>query len=164
VGAKLQTLLQQLDPTWTLDAAAEEQLLQLADDFLEKLSRQTLRLAQHRGSKSVDAIDVQLALAKGWNLVVPGLGPPPTAGTAATTAKSPKKVTTGTTTTNTTTATSATSTVGGGSASKPNKRKSSTMGTGGGGGGGGGGAGQQPPTKLTKTLSGASMPAGASAS
>jgi Transcription initiation factor TFIID subunit A len=79
LGTKLQSLLSGIDPTWTLDAAAEEQILDLCDDFLEKVCRQMVKLAQHRGSHVVDVSDVQMVLAKGWNLTVPGLGPPASA-------------------------------------------------------------------------------------
>jgi transcription initiation factor TFIID subunit 12 len=65
-----------LDPNYALDAQAEEQVLQLADDFLDKVTKQSIRLAQHRGSKTMDVQDVQLALSKQWGIVVPGLGAP----------------------------------------------------------------------------------------
>lgn len=76
VGQRLRDLLASLDPNYVLDAEAEEQVLQLADDFLDKVTKQSLRLAQHRGSKTLDVQDVQLALQKQWGIVVPGLGPP----------------------------------------------------------------------------------------
>jgi hypothetical protein len=76
VGQRLRDLVASLDPNYVLDAEAEEQVLQLADDFLDKVTRQSLRLAQHRGSRVLDVQDVQLALKKQWGIVVPGLGPP----------------------------------------------------------------------------------------
>ena len=76
VGQRLRDLVASLDPNYVLDAEAEEQVLQLADDFLDKVTRQSLRLAQHRGSRMLDVQDVQLALKKQWGIVVPGLGPP----------------------------------------------------------------------------------------
>ena len=59
-----------------MDAEAEEQVLQLADDFLENVTKQSLLLAQHRGSKTLDVQDIQLVLAKHWGISVPGLGLP----------------------------------------------------------------------------------------
>lgn len=76
VGQRLRDLVASLDPNYALDAEAEEQVLQLADDFLDKVTRQSLRLAQHRGSRTLDVQDVQLALSKQWGIVVPGLGAP----------------------------------------------------------------------------------------
>lgn len=76
VGPRIQELVRSLDPSYTIDAQAEEQVLQLADDFLDKVCKQALRMASHRGSKVLDVQDVQLVLAKQWNIVIPGLGPP----------------------------------------------------------------------------------------
>jgi Transcription initiation factor TFIID subunit A len=160
VGAKLQGILQQLDPTWTLDAAAEEQLLQLADDFLEKLCRTTFRLAQHRGSKTVDVADVQLALAKCFNIVIPGLGPPPTVASASK-AKVKGHVATshGHHPVNTSKPPSSSKRKNS-SASASTPGGTSAPSSGGSGASGGAGQPQQPPTKMSKNLSGAAVPAG----
>lgn len=76
VGQRLRDLVSSLDPSYALDAEAEEQVLLLADDFLDKVTRQSIRLAQHRGSRTLDVQDVQLALSKQWGIEIPGLGPP----------------------------------------------------------------------------------------
>lgn len=76
IGQRIQDLVKSIDPNYTIDAQAEEQVLQLADDFLDKVCKQSLRMAQHRGSKTLDVQDVQLVLAKQWGIVIPGLGPP----------------------------------------------------------------------------------------
>jgi len=76
VGPKIQDLVKSIDPSYTIDAEAEEQVLQLADDFLENVTKQSLLLAQHRGSKTLDVQDIQLVLAKHWGISVPGLGLP----------------------------------------------------------------------------------------
>jgi histone H3/H4 len=76
VGPRIQDLVKSLDPSYSLDAAAEQQILQLTDDFLDKVCKQALRMAQHRSSKTMDVQDLQLVLAKQWNIVIPGLGPP----------------------------------------------------------------------------------------
>lgn len=76
VGERIADLVKSLDPNYTIDEAAEEQVLQLADDFLDQVTRQSLRMAQHRGSKTLDVQDLQLVLSKQWGIVVPGLGAP----------------------------------------------------------------------------------------
>lgn len=76
VGERISDLVKSLDPNYTIDVAAEEQLLQLADDFLDQVTRQSIRMAQHRGSKTMDVQDLQLVLSKQWGIVVPGLGAP----------------------------------------------------------------------------------------
>lgn len=53
-GPRIQDLVRQLDPAYTIDAQAEEQVLQLADDFLDKVCKQSFRIAVHRGSKTLD--------------------------------------------------------------------------------------------------------------
>jgi len=76
VGQRLRDLVQSLDPNYSIDAAAEDQVLQLVDDFLDKVTRQSIRMSQHRGSKTLDVQDLQVVLAKQWGIVVPGLGAP----------------------------------------------------------------------------------------
>lgn len=76
MGERVQDLVKSLDPNYTIDVAAEEQLLQLADDFIDQVTRQSIRMAQHRGSKTLDVQDLQLVLAKQWGITVPGLGAP----------------------------------------------------------------------------------------
>lgn len=76
IGTRVQDILTSLDPSYTLDAAAEHQVLQLVDDFLDKALKQSMRVAQHRGSKTLDVPDLQYVLAKQWGIVIPGLGPP----------------------------------------------------------------------------------------
>ena len=76
VGQRIQDLVSSLDPSYTIDSQAQEQLLQLTDDFLDKVCKQSLRLATHRGSAIMEVQDVQMVLAKQWGIVIPGLGPP----------------------------------------------------------------------------------------
>ena len=76
VGQRLQSILSSIDPTYTLDADAEEQLLRLADDFVDNVVRRGIRLARHRGSDRLDVADLSLVLRKGWGITVPGLGGP----------------------------------------------------------------------------------------
>lgn len=75
VGPKVNDVVKSIDPNYTLEPQAQEQLLQLLDDFTDKVVQQSIRIAQHRGSKTLDVQDVQLILEKQWGIVVPGLGP-----------------------------------------------------------------------------------------
>jgi hypothetical protein len=77
VGPRIQQLVAELDPNYTLDAQAEEQLLTLADDFLDKVCASSLKLAKHRGSSVLDVQDVQMVLQKQWKINIPGLPPLP---------------------------------------------------------------------------------------
>ena len=76
LGEKLQTLCHSIDPSYTLDAEVQERLVEMADAFVEKLARDSIKLARHRGSSTMDVVDVALALKKGYNMSVPNLGPP----------------------------------------------------------------------------------------
>jgi transcription initiation factor TFIID subunit TAF12 len=76
VGPRIADLVKSIDPNYGIDPDAEEQVLQLADDFLDKVTKQAIRLAQHRGSKTLDVRDLQIVLAKNFGIVVPGLGLP----------------------------------------------------------------------------------------
>ncbi|GAX12299.1 transcription initiation factor TFIID subunit 12 [Fistulifera solaris] len=91
VGERIQSLLNTIDPNYSLDSAAEAQVLQLANDFLTKVTQQSFELAQHRGSPALDVQDVQWILAKQWGIVIPGLGPPPTRSFNPTTNSSTKR-------------------------------------------------------------------------
>jgi transcription initiation factor TFIID subunit 12 len=76
VGEKLQKLCHSIDPSYTLDSEVQERLVEMADSFVEKVTKDAIRLARHRGSSSLDVVDIALALKKGYNISVPGLGPP----------------------------------------------------------------------------------------
>ena len=76
VGPRIAELVRSIDPNYGIEADAEEQILQLADDFLDKVTKQAVRLAQHRGSKTLDVRDLQIVLSKNFGIVVPGLGLP----------------------------------------------------------------------------------------
>jgi transcription initiation factor TFIID subunit 12 len=77
LGQRLSGLLDSLDPMYTLEPDAEEQVLKMADTFMEQVTRQGLLMARHRGSNTLDVKDLQLVLQKQWGIVVPGLGAPP---------------------------------------------------------------------------------------
>jgi len=69
---KLQALCHQIDPSFTLDPEVESRLVDLADSFVVKVTRDASKLSRHRGSKTLDANDIALALKKGYNMSVPG--------------------------------------------------------------------------------------------
>lgn len=69
---KLQALCHQIDPSFTLDAEVESRLVDLADAFVVKVTKDASKLSRHRGSKTLDANDIALALKKGYNMTVPG--------------------------------------------------------------------------------------------
>ena len=72
IGTKLQTICQSIDPSYTLEDQVQEVLLEMADDFVTKVTQDALKLAKHRGSKQLDVMDMALALKKGYGMEVPG--------------------------------------------------------------------------------------------
>lgn len=76
LGTKLQTLCHSIDPSYTLDSKVQDMLLEMADGFIDKVTQDALKLSKHRGSKTLDVVDVALALKKGYGMEVPGLGSP----------------------------------------------------------------------------------------
>merc|ERR1719469_671262 len=73
-GPKLASILQSIDPHYTLDDEVQHQILHLLNDFLEATTLQALKLSSHRGSNVLDVKDVQLVLKKMWGMNVPGFG------------------------------------------------------------------------------------------
>jgi transcription initiation factor TFIID subunit 12 len=92
IGEKLTSLMNSIDPSFKLTPEAEEILLQLADDFIDKVVDQSSMIASHRaaiasgdtepsstvmGSNStIDVADVSLVLREKWGISVPGLSAP----------------------------------------------------------------------------------------
>ena len=76
LGAKITDLVRSIDPNLSIEPAAEEQVLHLVDDFVDKVVKQSMRLAAHRGSKTLDVSDIQLILDQQWGIKIPGLGAP----------------------------------------------------------------------------------------
>ena len=66
-----------------MDAAVQDSLLSMADRFVDKVVSDATKLAKHRGSKTLDVVDVALALKKGYGIEVEGLGSPSAGGTAS---------------------------------------------------------------------------------
>jgi transcription initiation factor TFIID subunit TAF12 len=88
LGAKVADLVKSLDPTLSIEPDAEEQVLYLVDDFVDKVVKQSMRLAAHRSSKTLEVSDIQLILDQQWGIKIPGLGPPQAKKKMSTTSKS----------------------------------------------------------------------------
>lgn len=76
---RLQELVTEIDPSEQLDEDVEDYLLQMTDDFIEKLVTDSCQVARHRGSSALEVKDIQLILEKYYNMIVPGFGPQLTA-------------------------------------------------------------------------------------
>jgi transcription initiation factor TFIID subunit 12 len=61
---KLHELVRQVDPNQTLDVDVEELLLEMTNDFIERVVTFSCQLAKHRGSDTLEAKDVQLHLER----------------------------------------------------------------------------------------------------
>lgn len=72
-GARLSSLLEEIDPTFELEPEAEELVLRMTDDFVDRVTRRSAEYAKHRESRTLDAVDVQLCLEKHWDITIPGL-------------------------------------------------------------------------------------------
>lgn len=71
---KLLELVKQIDPNQTLDTEVEELLLEMTNDFIDRVVTFSCQLAKHRGSDTLEAKDVQLHLERNWNIHIPGAG------------------------------------------------------------------------------------------
>ena len=71
---KLLELVKQIDPNQTIETEVEELLLEMTNDFIERVVTFSCQLAKHRGSQVLEAKDVQLHLERNWNIRVPGAG------------------------------------------------------------------------------------------
>eukprot|EP00041_Stephanoeca_diplocostata_P015102 m.286166 g.286166 ORF g.286166 m.286166 type:complete len:170 (-) comp19924_c1_seq6:1293-1802(-) len=69
---KLEELVRQVDPTHALDAEVEDLLVDMANDFVERVVTFSCQLAKHRGSDVLETKDVQLHLERNWNIRIPG--------------------------------------------------------------------------------------------
>lgn len=69
---RLKELVSQLDPGVDMEASLEDLMLETADEFVESVTAFAARIAAHRGSPVVEAIDVALALDRAWGMKIPG--------------------------------------------------------------------------------------------
>lgn len=71
---RIQDLVQEIDNSQKIDDDVQEVLVDIANDFIERVVGSACQLAKHRGSETLEAKDVQLHLERNWNLRVPGFG------------------------------------------------------------------------------------------
>eukprot|EP00730_Choanoeca_flexa_P017365 TRINITY_DN8352_c0_g1_i1.p1 TRINITY_DN8352_c0_g1~~TRINITY_DN8352_c0_g1_i1.p1 ORF type:complete len:205 (+),score=47.68 TRINITY_DN8352_c0_g1_i1:106-720(+) len=71
--AKIDELLQQIDPNQKIDDAAKQLVADMAHDFIERVVTFSCKLARHRGSTQLEAKDLLLHLERNWNIRIPGV-------------------------------------------------------------------------------------------
>lgn len=76
-GPRLNSLLKEVDPRFTLQPDTEDLLLQLVDDFVSSVTTHAMQLAKHRNSDVLETGDIQLCLRKEWGMPWLGIHPPP---------------------------------------------------------------------------------------
>lgn len=72
-GARLSSLLKEVDPNFELEPEAEELVLRMVDDFVDRVTRRAAEYAKHRKSQTLDAVDLQFCLERDWGIIIPGL-------------------------------------------------------------------------------------------
>jgi len=73
IGQKIRDLLKSIDPAYSLDPEAEQHILRMSEEFVDKLISQSFTMANHRRSQQMNVSDVQLCLSKFWGINIPGL-------------------------------------------------------------------------------------------
>lgn len=71
---RLLDLVQEIDGGQALDKDVENALVEIANEFVEKVVSFSCQLAKHRHSDVLEAKDVQLHLERNWNMRIPGFG------------------------------------------------------------------------------------------
>jgi transcription initiation factor TFIID subunit TAF12 len=51
LGEKLQNLCHSIDPSYALDSEVQERFMEMADAFVETVTRDSIKLARHRGAR-----------------------------------------------------------------------------------------------------------------
>jgi transcription initiation factor TFIID subunit TAF12 len=72
---RLQALLAEVDPSYTLDEEASELVLPLVEDFMHNVATHAAQVARHRGAQAIEHSDVAFTLLKQWNMAVPAVVP-----------------------------------------------------------------------------------------
>ena len=75
-GPKLSSLLAEVDGSLDLDPEAQELVLRMTDEFVERVTKRAAEYAKHRNSATLDAVDLRLSLERHWGIYVPGLAAP----------------------------------------------------------------------------------------
>lgn len=71
----MQQLLKEIDPDFVLEPAAEEMIMEMADDFVKRVTGPACLLAKHRKSETLEVKDLQVILDKHWGIKIAGIGP-----------------------------------------------------------------------------------------
>jgi len=74
---QLKRVMREVDPSGDIELESEVEfiLLHLLDDFVHRVTQSAVLCADHRGSKSLEVSDLQLALEMDHGIKVPGFHP-----------------------------------------------------------------------------------------
>ncbi|TPX66739.1 hypothetical protein SpCBS45565_g04281 [Spizellomyces sp. 'palustris'] len=71
---RIRHMVAQVDPLQRLENDVEEMMLEIANDFIARVTEKACKLARHRGSDSVGVRDARIPLEQDWGIRVPGFG------------------------------------------------------------------------------------------